>query len=376
MTWDIVLIGVTFLFLLFYTLFVLSARKGLLNLRLPQSSSYQPQVSVIIAARNEQATIARCLQSVLDQDYPSDRLEVILVDDGSEDESPAIAKEIAFRDKRLKVLRKQERNEDRTSRKPHALAMGIRASKGELVFTTDGDCVVPRTWVTTMVQSFDDGTAFVAGPVKEIPTTALISKLSQLEFLGIVGVSAGLIARKKPIICNGANVAFRRTAFDAANGYGDSGFCDDEVLMQRINQRGLGEVRHSGNKGSIVATPAPSSIRAFWSQRIRWAAKRGNYEDQYIFLKLVGLYLSFVSLFVFGVLSLFVSILLPIAVGFYATKAIVDYSMLRTAAVRYDLKVDLGDFFIAELLHVPYIVAAAFAGQFSSLEWKGKQIRA
>ncbi len=376
MTWEIAFTVVTLFFLISYALFVLSAWRGLMKLEQPPPSSYQPHVSVIIAARNEQATIAQCLKCVLDQDYPSDRMEVVLADDGSTDELPTIAAEIARQDKRLKVVRISEEGEDEMARKPHALAMGIQASKGEVILTTDGDCFVARTWITSMVRSFDKNTAFVAGPVKEIPSSSLISRLSHLEFLGIVGVSAGLIANNTPIICNGANLAFRRSAFDGANGYGDSGFCDDEVLMHRIKERGIGSVRYSASKESIVATPSPSSLHSFWSQRVRWASKRGHYEDKSVFIRLVGLYVSFLFLLVFFAHSLLVPSLIPTALLFFAIKACVDFTMLGTTAHRFALRVDPIDFFIAQLLHVPYIVIAAFAGQFSSMEWKGKQIRA
>lgn len=375
MTWELAGAVVTLLLLMYYSYFVLSARRGLLNLRsLP--SSFEPQVSVVIAARNEGRTIADCLHSVLNQDYPSNKVEVVLVDDASTDETARIASSIAQADKRLKVLTMPPGNADGHSRKPQVLAMGIRLSSGEIILTTDGDCVVPPTWIRSMVKSFDEHTVFVAGPVRELPSSELISRLSQLEFLGLVGISAGLIANKTPIICNGANVAFRRTAFEAARGYGESGFCDDEVLMQRISARRLGTIGYSAEEESVVSTGAPATFRAFWNQRIRWASKRGHYEDRWIFLKLMGLYLFFVTLLAFGFISLFFVSMLPLAAGLFAIKIAVDYQLLSATAKRFGQAIRLDEFVIAEVFHVPYIVTAAFAGQFSEIEWKGKQIRA
>lgn len=375
MTWEFAFSAVTALFLVYYAVFVLSARHGLLSLRLPKPSSFQPSVSVIIAARNEQATIADCLKSVLDQDYQRELVEVVLVDDGSTDEQPIIVAAIASRDKRLKVLPMANEKDISSPRKPQALAKGIQASRGEIILTTDGDCLVPRTWISSMVRTFDDDTAFVAGPVKELPTSSLVSRLSQLEFLALVGISAGLISNETPIICNGANIAFRRKSFEAANGYGDKGFCDDEVLMHRIKTRNLGKVHYSIDKDSIVSTNAPATVYAFWNQRTRWASKRGHYEDTFILVKLVALYISFVLLLTFCFSSVLVPRLFPLAAAYLVLKAALDYTMLRTAARRFDLDIRMGDFFIAQIFHVPYIVAAAFAGQFSSPEWKGKPIR-
>jgi len=94
MTWEIAILFLSSLFCLYYAFFILSARKGLLRIEITPISSHSPSVSVLIAARNEQETIAHCLNAVLDQDYPRDRMEVILIDDGSTDTSAAIANAI------------------------------------------------------------------------------------------------------------------------------------------------------------------------------------------------------------------------------------------------------------------------------------------
>jgi len=376
MTWEIAILFLSSLFCLYYAFFILSARKGLLRIEITPISSHSPSVSVLIAARNEQETIAHCLNAVLDQDYPRDRMEVILIDDGSTDTSAAIANNIAAHDGRLRVLLMTASGGNKSSRKPAALAAGMKHAKGEIILTTDADCTVSSNWISSMIRSFDDETVFVAGPVKEIPTTSLISKLSQMEFLGIIGVSAGLIADDTPIICNGANIAFRRDSFVAANGFGESaGFCDDEVLMHRIKSRGLGKIRYSIEEGSIVVTHAPSTLLAFWNQRIRWASKRGHYEDKTILLKLVALYIFFFLLLILLIVSPFKPSLLPFAIVLFGIKAAVDYTVLHAAARIFGLQLKALHFVLAQLLHVPYIVAAAFAGQFSSLEWKGQRIR-
>jgi cellulose synthase/poly-beta-1,6-N-acetylglucosamine synthase-like glycosyltransferase len=375
MTFELLFFCLTLLFFLYYVGFVLSAREGLLKLKPGPSSSRNPFVSVVIAARNEQATINECLQSVLKQDYPENRMEIILVNDRSTDNSASIAEDIAARDPRLTVMNVTDGEVNGQSRKPVALAKGIHIAKGEIILTTDGDCTVTSNWIHSMVSSFGEKTVFVAGPVQEVASARLISKLSQLEFLGLVGISAGLIANGNPIICNGANIAFRRKSFEDVGGFGDSGFCDDDVLMQRMKSRRIGEIRYSVEKGSVVSTQAPDSFSTFWKQRIRWASKRGHYEDRRILLKLVGLYCAFVLLFILGIVSFFSpGLFIPFLV-LLGIKLFVDFSALRASGNMFGVQVHPLYFGIAQILHVPYIVAAAFAGQFSSLEWKGQQIR-
>ena len=376
MTWELLILILTICFFFYYCFFVLSTRKGLRTLVKPQAISERPFVSVLISARNEQETLSACLESVLCQDYPVDTMEVILVDDGSTDNTSSIAKKFASLDTRLRLLILPNAYDNPKSRKPAALAAGIQMAKGEIILTTDADCVVGREWISSMIHSFDSATAFVAGPVQELPSSHLISRLSQIEFLGLIGTSAGLIANGKPIICNGANVAYRRTSFFEVNGYGTSpGFCDDEVLMHRIKSRGLGSIRYSIDSRSMVTTNAPSSLIAFWKQRIRWASKRGHYEDNGILLRLTGLYMFFLFLMILVVTSFVSPYLFPFLGILFVSKILVDYATLETAAQTFGQQVHIRFFVIAELLHVPYIVFAALAGQFSSLEWKGQRIR-
>ena len=376
MNWDLLILIPTVLFLLYYIQFVLSARSGLLGIGAPSLTTNRPSVSVLIAARNEQDNVAMCLRSVLDQDYPVESMEVILIDDGSIDGTSAIAEGFASRDSRLKILTLPDASENIASRKPAALAAGIQVAKGEIILTTDADCTVGTFWISSIIRSFDTDTAFVAGPVQELSSLSLISRISRLEFLGIIGTSAGLISNGTPIICNGANVAYRRASFFESGGFGDSaGFCDDEVIMHRIRSRNSGGIRCSIDKDSMVSTHAPSSLSDFWKQRIRWASKRGHYDNKSILLKLSGLYVSFLMLLVLFIASFFAPHLWPFVFVLFATKIVVDYAALRTSARLLHQKVEARYFLLAELLHVPYIVLAALAGQLSSLEWKGQRIR-
>jgi cellulose synthase/poly-beta-1,6-N-acetylglucosamine synthase-like glycosyltransferase len=88
----------------------------------------QPFVSVIVAARNEEETLAHCLRSLLSQVYPEELYEVILIDDNSADNTLSIARSFAERYGRLKVLSTAEYNS--LTGKQNALDMGIRASTG------------------------------------------------------------------------------------------------------------------------------------------------------------------------------------------------------------------------------------------------------
>jgi cellulose synthase/poly-beta-1,6-N-acetylglucosamine synthase-like glycosyltransferase len=257
-----------------------------------------------------------------------------------------------------------------------AIAEGIAQAKGEIILTTDADCIAPPRWIEIMVNHFEDNVAFVAGPVAEQASANFFSKLEQLEFLGLITTAAGLIGSGRPIICNGANLAYRKSAFISVGGFGDKGSSnDDESLMNRIAQRAIGRIVFAPESDALITTRSSNTMISFLKQRIRWANKRGRYEDKSIFFTLVSLYLFFLSLALTMLLiPLEHQLLLPVIIAF-SGKALVDYFTLRSGAHLFLQRFPIFHFLIAELLHVPYIVIAAAIGQISSVRWKGRTIR-
>ncbi|MBE0557135.1 MAG: glycosyltransferase, partial [Proteobacteria bacterium] len=248
-------------------------------------------------------------------------------------------------------------------------------AQGTIILTTDADCVLPPRWVETMAGAFDDDTAMVVGPVVEESGKSLLSKISQVEFLGIVTTAGGLIGNNEPIICNGANLAFRKASFQKAGGYGHkNNFVDDEVLMQRIAYRKIGRVQFCSARQAVVVTKPVETLEEFWHQRIRWAAKRGTYESKRVFVTLSLIYISFLAFLATIILTvtfppfeLFGGLLL-------AAKIIAEYQVLFTGSSLFGQQVSFPVFLVAEVLHIPFVVLAGAAGQFLPKRWKGRNL--
>ncbi len=355
----------------YYVVFVLALFRGLGRIANQSAHNDSQFVSVVIAARNEASTITECVESLCQQQLPLDTYEVIVVDDGSTDGTLSILQSLRSKFPPLQVLS----IEGNGSGKPAALARGIRASKGDIILTTDADCLVQPNWIRSMGTPFVDDTAFVAGPVMEKSGSSLLQRLSALEYFSLTATAAGLIGIGRPIICSGANLSFRKSVFEAAGGYGEgSHFCDDETLMQRIITRKLGKVRFVTDHDSLVITKGPSNLREFFHQRSRWAAKRGSYEDKSLLLLLVLLYSPFLLLFTTFFAAWFYPILFLPMVSAWLIKSGVDYFVLKRARAMFDISFSRTDFLIAELLHVPYIVTAALFGQVGHMRWKGRTL--
>ena len=373
---EIIALGLLTIFTIYYVYFITRIRIGLLSLHSAPSAGIQPIVTVIVAARNEEKSIGQCLQSLVQQTYPVNKYEIIIVDDGSTDTTASIVRSFSERYSNVHLLSLPIGIERGTGRKPLAIAESIAQASGSIILTTDADCIAPPRWIEIMVNHFEDNVAFVAGPVAEQASTNFFSKLEQLEFLGLITTAAGLIGLGRPIICNGANLAYRKSAFISVGGFGDNGSSnDDESLMNRMAQRDIGRIVFAPESDALIATRSSNTMISFLKQRIRWANKRGRYEDKTIFFTLVSLYLFFLSLTLTVLLiPLEHQLLLPVIIAF-SGKALVDYFTLRLGAHLFLQRFPIFHFLIAELLHVPYIVIAAAIGQISLMQWKGRTIR-
>jgi poly-beta-1,6-N-acetyl-D-glucosamine synthase len=358
-------------FLFYYLMFLWDIWKGLSSLN-SASSDQRPFASVIIPTRNEEKNIVRCLRALIDQSYNRNNYEIIIVDDHSQDNTVSLAtKSIeSITEPKIRVLQSTF-----GMGKAAALSQGVTAASGELILCTDADSIVPVEWIKSMVSRFMPSVAFVAGPVFERSSGSNISRLQAFEYLSLTITAAGLIGSKKGIICSGANIAYRKSAFVTVNGYGDGNAeCDDETLMQRMVLRKVGSVAFNSDPFSAVLTETPSTFSEFWQQRTRWASKKGRYEDPSILRRLIVLYIFFALFFVCGSAAFIDPFLRLPCITILVAKALAEYCVLSKGSRLFRQHLPPGDFVIAELFHVPYIAFAGLIGQFNSLRWKDRNI--
>lgn len=147
------------------------------------------------------------------------------------------------------------------------------------------------------------------------------------------------------------------------------------TLMQRMIQRKVGRVVFNVDPEALVQTRTPSTVLEFLNQRMRWASKRGHYEDGSILLRLICLFAFFGILFAAGVASLIDSSLGIPFLSVLLVKVTAELAVLNSGATLFNQRMRVGQFLIAELFHVPYIVFAALIGQFSSLRWKDRNLK-
>lgn len=204
-----------FIYLYYYT-GIVRHNKRLINNKI-QVMEDQPPISVIICAKNESENLANFLPLVLEQDYPN--YEVIVVNDGSTDESDLVLKNLKERYSHLYYTYVPEQTQI-ISRKKLALTIGIKAAKNEILLFTDADCRPQSTqWISAVAAQFTPTTDFVLGYGAYLPNKGFLSRMISYDTLFIAMQYLGFAFRDKPYMGVGRNLAYRKQVFFAHNGF-------------------------------------------------------------------------------------------------------------------------------------------------------------
>jgi cellulose synthase/poly-beta-1,6-N-acetylglucosamine synthase-like glycosyltransferase len=235
-----------------------------------------PLVSIVVPARNEEATIADLLESLLQTDYPSDRLEVIIVNDQSDDRTREIAESFQSRFQcRYTIYDVWDEPDGKLIAKTRPLAQGLDRATGEIVLMTDADCVIPPQWVRTMASYFMPNVGMLCGTT--LPNTAkiqpnLLTKFETLDWLFLLGSSVGLSGKGHPEGLIGNNYAVRKSVYDAIGTYRALPFTDidDLALMKAVQRTGSHMVVYPADPGLLIFTHPLRSMGELIRQRRRW----------------------------------------------------------------------------------------------------------
>ena len=361
----------------FYVLFLIDVIKGLKNLNYPNfGKNEKHSLSIVIPFRNEEENILNVLKSIEAQNYPEDLYEVIFVNDHSEDKSVEILKSFITKHN-IKIISATETGNKRAFKKK-AILQGIELASGELIVLTDADCLHSPEWLNSLVNHFDKDTAFVSGPVEFISDGSFFSELQQLEFYGLIIVGAGLIGVNKPVICNSANLAFRKNVFFEVGGYNDqfhlsSG--DDELLMQKIHRQTKYKIKFAPEINAIVKTKPNKTLKEFFNQRKRWASKSLFYKNAALKIKLMFLVLFYIALPLQLFLGIYlspyflISFLVSLTVKFLFEYFTLNIGKKIFASLKFKY------FLLAELFHLPYIIISSLSGLIGNFEWKGRELK-
>jgi cellulose synthase/poly-beta-1,6-N-acetylglucosamine synthase-like glycosyltransferase len=345
----------------------------------PKALPVDFKLSVIIPVRNEAANIGVLLDDLAKQTLDKSHFEVIVVNDASTDETEDIVLRFISR-KVVDIQLISLEDIPVSAPKKRAISEALKNSKGSLIVTTDGDCRVGERWLETIVLTyFETGAKFISGPVTFSGASKRWSEVFQtIEFSSLIGTGACLLEAGHPTMCNGANLAYERTAFDAVGGYAGvdqiaSG--DDEFLLQKIHQK-LGDgIYFLKNKDAIVQTQPPANWRAFYQQRVRWASKWAV--NKRVATMMVAIFVFLANLFTLILMGLALS--KGLADFWINTILIIKFLpefLFLSLIIRFLNKNKLVGYIpLVQLFYPIYVLFFGITAQRKGYEWKGRKLR-
>lgn len=302
---ELVILGIfsfTFLIQLFYYLFFY-IRIATHKVKTKENKKFP--VSIIICAQDEAENLENFLPTVLEQNYPD--YEVIVVNDGSIDETGDVLKRLSNKYKGLYVTTIPENNKSRQGKKL-AVTIGIKAAKNEWVLLTDADCKpVSENWISSMQNNFSDKKDLVLAYGGYMERKGFLNKLIRFDSMFIAMQYFTFAMAGIPYMGVGRNLAYRKSVFFKNKGFAShlklkSG--DDDLFVNKIAKKDNTGLELS--KESYTRSVPESSFSLWYYQKKRHLTTGHFYKFKHKFvlgleiLSRVLFYISFIFSFVYN----------------------------------------------------------------------------
>ncbi len=356
------------IFTAFYLVFIIFIISGLFrhNILPISNSDTLPFVSIIIAARNEEDNLAYLIDDLINQEYPLGKFEIIIVNDRSSDSTQNILIEASENYSFIKNIKIDKKSKEMTPKK-HAIDIGIKESRGEIILATDADCRVGSLWVASMTYSLINKNGIVIGYSEiEDEKGTFFEKYQKIDFLAIIAANAGAAGWKHYWSGTGQNLAYYKKDYLEIGGFEpvkDKVSGDDMYLVQSISKLKKGYINIDPN--SHVKTKAVKSIKDFINQRIRWSSNsKSNFKNTPVF-------------FMFLIVSFFENLLILLSImlfkkGFliWGIKITMDGLIILFGSKLFEKSFDIKTYFFWSILQPIYIPFIGVLGFFNKYSWK------
>jgi len=242
------------------TFYILGYNSDKKKKKLLFSDDELPKVSVIIPAYNEEKSIARTIESIIASDYPKNKFEIIVVDDGSKDKTLEIAKK--YKSKIVKIFTKKNGG------KGTALNFALKKVTGEIIFSMDADTFATPRSVREMTRYFKNPEVMSVSPSMLIyQPKGPLQRIQQAEYLFGLFIRKAFSSVNAIHVTPGAFSAYRKTFFDKYGGYDEKNITEDLEMSLRIQYMGY-NIEYSPE--SPAYTIAPNKFKPLLIQRRRW----------------------------------------------------------------------------------------------------------
>lgn len=326
-----------------------------------------PSASVIVAARNEENNILSCIKSLDTLIYPEGKLEIIIIDDASSDSTMKITSDFIHGKLKYRVIHLEEDDSAKLIGKVRAMAEGIKISSGEIIITTDADCVANPLWAKTIASYYVGNVGVVNGFTSQTVKDSF-SGMQAIDFVYLLFIAAGTMNLGKPVSCIGNNMSFRKKAYEEVGGFENLPFSvtEDFLLLNSIHRLGKYKAIYPINKDSLVISKPALSLREIFNQKKRWAV--GGIDAPPLGTGLM-LWAFLTNLFILLTPFFFSAAWLYLVIF----KIAIDYFVLLPVHQRLGLQKNLKYFLVFEIYYIIYVLVLPFVILLSKkVKWKDR----
>jgi cellulose synthase/poly-beta-1,6-N-acetylglucosamine synthase-like glycosyltransferase len=287
------------------------------------------EVSVVIAAKNEEQNIPFLVKALSQQNYPADKYEVLIIDDNSDDNTYCLARELTCGNPVFSVYKPENK---KYAGKKGALDFGISKAKYENILITDADCQPGKEWIKSFAGRFADGYDFLFGHAPFIMGKSFINRVSCFENLRSSVLTFSAASAGFPYSAAARSFGFRKSSFEKIGGYknttGILGGDDDLLLREAIKHKmKIGTVY---DKNAFVYSCPKNDLRSYLRQKSRHTKTSVHYLPSRQIMLALWHIVNLVSL-VSPVLSIFY----PGFIYLFLTKVITDFFVVSAFSRKF-----------------------------------------
>lgn len=355
--------------------------------KVPEFKADQPnrqtRFTVLVPFRNEAARLPMIIRSLRALDYPNSLFEVIFIDDASDDGSTEIVNalpELRPTDAGNTVAWQLIRSEGRTAApKKEAIRLGIELARHDWIVTTDADCRLPESWLSTMdsyIQTHE--TDMVVAPVTGRANRSLLNTFQSLEFMSLQTATIAGFGLGLPFLCNGANLAYKKDLFIKLGGFeGNMNIAsgDDLFFLQKVLKAQPVTIGYLKSHAVLVETDFESSVRGMVYQRKRWSAKMTAYNNPSVTLAGILVFIMNAALVLALVLTIFGELKPELLISVLTVKFLIDLSLISKSALFFRQNFRIWPYLISAVLYPFFNIYIVVASVFGGFKWKDRRFK-
>ncbi|NPA37368.1 MAG: glycosyltransferase [Chlorobi bacterium] len=319
-------------------------------------------ISVIVPFRNEKNNLENLINSLNTQTLNKKNFEVIFVNDNSVDDSINVIKHLSGKFN-CRIV-----NNDSSGKKA-ALRTGWKNAKAEIIVTADADCVYPENWLKTIAGFYKiNNPDMVIMPVINSEARTFWQNFQNIDFLALQLTGAGSALAGNPVLCNGANLSYKK--FREMPQLNDSYASGEDIFILEWMKKKNKNIRYLKSAEVLATTPPPPDFNSFIRQRSRWISKAGGYKDKSLILISLLIFLANLIPLLLLSATIFNKLYLVLWGVFFFVKTLIDYSFIRSGIDFFNLKTSLPVFMIMQFLYPFYMMTVVIKGFILPVKWK------